>query len=59
MDIMNTRVVESDGEWEVWLDGLCVSVGPTRDVAVAKAVESLEAAVEELQKWPGEAVPRG
>lgn len=45
------------GGWCVWLntecadfDGLCISVGSTRDKAIAGAVEILEAIVEQLQK---------
>jgi hypothetical protein len=51
------HVCHMDGEWQVWLNtedadftGLCVSVGQTRDDAVAGAVHALEAAVAELQK---------
>ena len=50
---------DSDGEWCVWLntetadfDGLCVSVGSTRDEAIADAVRVFEAAVEKLQEPP-------
>lgn len=46
-----------DDEWQVWLNtedatftGLCVSTGATRDLALADAVATLEAAVEHLQK---------
>lgn len=54
------HVCELDGHWQVWLnteapatfDGLCVSVGATRDEAVAEAVKTLEAAVEHLQAPP-------
>lgn len=47
------------GDWEVWLNnedhdftGLCLSVGKTRDKAVADAVTALQAAVERLQGPP-------
>lgn len=50
---------EGDGEWCVWLNvedstftGLCLSVQPTRDGAVAEAVMVLEQAVEALQRKP-------
>lgn len=51
------HVCEMHGEWEVWLNtedmeftGLCVSVAPTREAAVAEAVRVFEAAAAELQK---------
>lgn len=51
------HVCEHGGEWCVWLNvedstftGLCLSVRPTRDAAVAEAVTVLEQAVEALQR---------
>lgn len=56
---VRVHVCEMDGDWEVWLNcedmdftGLCVSVGTTRDDALAQAVKSLEAVVEHLQSPP-------
>lgn len=37
-------------EWTVWLGGICIGVGETRDLAVADAVKDLEAALERLQQ---------
>ena len=57
------HVFLEDGEWHVWLntpvmefDGLCLSVGKTRDDAVGKAVAALEALTETLQgpETPGD-----
>jgi len=49
-------VTNRDGAFEVWLstevdpfDGLCIGDGTTRDIAVANAVKTLEAALEELR----------
>lgn len=57
VDDCSLHIFEMRGEWEVWLNnedhdftGLCVSIGTTRDEAIATAVRILEAAVEELQK---------
>lgn len=53
----------ADGAWDVWLntevadfDGLCLGSGPTRQVAVSRAVQVLEAATELLQgpPWAGQ-----
>ena len=51
------HICRNDGYWVAWLntevadfDGLCLATGSTRDVAVARAVAVLEAALEELQK---------
>lgn len=55
------HIFEIRGEWEVWLNcedadftGLCLSIGLTRDAAVAQAVAVLEAVLEALQQPPKE-----
>jgi hypothetical protein len=57
------HVCQYDGEWQVWLNtcdadftGLCVSVGRTRDIAIAEAVATLEAAVDVLQQPAPDAI---
>lgn len=51
------HVCQMGSTWEVWLNcedteftGLCVSVGVTRDAAIAEAVRVFEAVVEKLQE---------
>lgn len=58
---MNTLVIYRDNHYEVWfgvdgdniINAHVIGTGPTRDTAVADAVQHLESALEALQSPPG------
>ena len=64
VSIYNPESTCGQGEWQVWVqlvagdprwmgESFIIGNGPTRDAALASAVQELEAALEELQGPPG------